>query len=443
MYKKLLLFVFVICSATLYTTTNSFAQTSTAEMGFTPYSLFGIGDLVKQGTTYNRSMGGIGIGDRNVRYINYLNPAAVTAREKQSFMLDFGVEQKNTYFSANAATAVGSVSSDKLTTVNNTFNMHHIIASFPIYKSSAMQIGITPYSNVGYKFISSETDKEIVAEMGNIVYNKVGQGGIYRGFMGYGATFFDRLSVGAEAVCYFGTINRYSSAYFTTNTTYRTIKSGWTHVIRGVSGKFGLQYEQPLNANTSMIIGATYQLPSTLKGEETRYAYGVSTSVTDTINFIRTDINQSVPREIGVGITFRDKDKWMVGLDYVRQDWSSTEFEATPGIDFKPSVSQSFKVGMEYTPNRYDVRYYAKKLTYKVGAYYDNSYFTLNGHKIASQGITLGISFPVFRYYNAISFGIDMGQKGSMTNNMIRERYFLFTLSFNLHDIWFMKPLYQ
>lgn len=444
MFKKLL---FTLLAALFLVSASSIelsAQTSTAEVGFTPYSLFGLGDLATQGTSYNRSMGGIGIGDRNVRQINYLNPASISAREKQSFMLDFGVEQNNKYFSAYGASAVNATSSEKLTTVNNTFNMHHLIASFPIYKSSAFVVGITPYSSVGYNFKAKETDDNVIAQMGDITYNKIGQGGIYQGFLGASVTLFDRLSLGAEGIFYFGTVNRYSSAYFNTNTSYRTISSGWTNVTRGFTGKFGLQYQQPLSSNVSATIGATYSLGTTLNTEQTRYAYGVSTNATDTIiHNVQMVDTYSIPQEFGVGITIRHRDKWMVGFDYTRQDWSTVTLEATPGVDFKPVASQSFRFGFEITPNMYDIRYFMRRLTYRAGAYYTNSYVSLNGHQINSQGITLGVSIPVFRYYNSVTFGIDMGQRGTLQNNLVRERYFLFTLSIDLHDIWFIKPLYQ
>ena len=45
-------------------------------LSYTPYSIFGIGDLSQQGSAYNRSMAGVGIASRNVRYLNSLNPAA-------------------------------------------------------------------------------------------------------------------------------------------------------------------------------------------------------------------------------------------------------------------------------------------------------------------------------------------------------------------------------
>ena len=220
-------------------------------------------------------MGGIGIGIV-ISIYNYINPAAVTERQAQSFMLDFGVEQGNVYYTANSASAVGGTGSDLLKSVNNTFNMHHIIASFPIWKSSAFKVGIVPYSNVGYKFITTESDDEMVAEAGDIKYSKIGQGSIYQTFIGAGATFWDRLSVGADLQFYFGTINRYSSATFTTNTSFRSINSGWTFVSRAISGKFGLQYRQPLVGNTSATIGVTYDLATAFRGENIRYAYGVS-----------------------------------------------------------------------------------------------------------------------------------------------------------------------
>ena len=73
------------------------AQNTDALGTFTPYSLFGIGEIERQGTAFNRAMGGIGVGIRDNRFINYLNPASITARDTLSFMLDIGVDSKNFY----------------------------------------------------------------------------------------------------------------------------------------------------------------------------------------------------------------------------------------------------------------------------------------------------------------------------------------------------------
>ena len=58
---------------------------------YTPYSIFGVGDLSQPGSAYNKTMGGVGIASRNNLYINLLNPAAVSAHDTLAFMTDFSL----------------------------------------------------------------------------------------------------------------------------------------------------------------------------------------------------------------------------------------------------------------------------------------------------------------------------------------------------------------
>ena len=419
------------------------AQDLVAGNGYSPYSLFGFGDPVRQGTAYNLSMAGIGIGDRNVRYVNYLNPAAVTAREQRSFMFDFGLENRNVMYQGNAATSVSQTASGVLKSASNTFNMHHIVGSLPIASHSAFKLGIVPYSTVNYSFQAEETSDELISEMGDIRYTRSGQGGVYQAFLGAGVTLWKRLSLGADLDYYFGQIDRYSNAVFTMKSSYRSINSGWTDNVSCFGGKLGLQYEQPLSRTLVATVGATYTFSSKLRGTGTRYAYGVS-DATDTMVFRKYSLDQyHIPSEIGAGITFRGSDQWMVGFDYTRQDWRGLDFGGYPGVDFEAGIAQNFRLGFEITPNRYDVRHFMRRLTYRAGVYHEMSYIRLNGSQVASTGLTLGIGVPVFRYYNSINVGLELGQRGTLTNNLIRERYFLVTVSFNLHDIWFIPVLYN
>ena len=118
-------------------------------------------------------------------------------------------------------------------------------------------------------------------------------------------------------------------------------------------------------------------------------------------------------------------------------------FSSVGKSSFSSSVSQSFRAGFEIVPNRNDIRYYLRRCAYRAGVYYDQSYYKLDGNDVNTIGITLGVTLPVFRYYNGISLGVDMGQRGSKKNNMIRERYAMFVIGFNIHDIWFQKPRYN
>ena len=421
----------------------AFAQDTAADTGYSPYSLFGLGQLSEQGTAYNATMAGLGIADRNVRFINLLNPAAVTAREPKSFMMDFGVTENNVIYSANAATSGDPTATGKLTSANNTFNMNHIVFSFPMWKHTAFKAGIMPYSSVGYSLRSLEKSDELLAEVGDIQYYRIGQGGLYKAFLGAGITLWDRLSLGVDGQYYFGNIVRYNYANFGSSSVYRSINSGWDNYLSGLNAKFGLQYEQPLSRKTRLTVGATCQLGANISGESRRFAYGIASS-TDTITNVTTPVSGiRIPLELGAGFTLRGSDRWMVGFDYTRQDWTNANLDPTPGVNFAPAVQQAFRLGAELTPNRYDIRYFFKRLTYHGGLFYEQSYLSLNGHQVTDRGVTLGVSIPVSRYYNSISLGVTAGQRGTVDDNLIRETYVTFHIAFSLHDIWFLKQLYE
>jgi hypothetical protein len=419
-----------------------------AGTGYTPYSLYGFGDLIRQGTTYNATMGGIGIADRNVRYINIINPAAITAREVKSFMLDFGLENRNTIYYGNAALSLSESAVGVQRSGSNTFNMHHLVVSFPITTKSAFKLGVMPYSSMNYDFQSLETSDELVSKVGDISYDRTGRGGVYKAFIGAGVTLFNRLSLGADANYYFGKFTKTSSATFNDATSYLYLESGWSYNVSCFGAKVGLQYDQPLSNALHAIVGVTYDFNTKLRGSETRFATGTSAAAEDTIAYNSYKLeNYSIPGELGAGISFRYADQWMVGFDYTRQNWKGVDFGGYPGVDFQTGVAQNFRLGFELTPNRYDVRsgfgHYLRRITYRGGVYHERSYLILNGSPVAATGLTLGFGIPVFRYYNSINFGIDVGQRGTLRSNQIRERYFLFTISFSLHDIWFIKPLYN
>ena len=407
---------------------------------YSPYSVFGLGELEKEGSAYNKSMGGTGIATRNRRFINYTNPAAVTARDTLAFMADFGLEQKNTIYRQG-----------DLRSANNTFNIHNFVMTFPIYRSSAFMVGLAPFSDVGYDFSSVEERQDIIGNTGNISYDSRGTGSVYQLFVGAGVTFWKRLSLGAEYLYYFGNIDRITRMDYL-NTSYRSVRTGNELAIRGSTGKFGLQYEQKLGGNVSMIVGATYRMSAKMDGYSTNYRYATQSSVVDTLTH-RVDTlaygNLCFGDEIGVGISVKGGDKWHAEFNYLRSGWDKSGMDNAPGFSaigdskFSTTTSQSYRLGFEFVPNRNDIRYYMKRCAYRAGVYYDQAYYKLDGNNINSMGITLGMTLPVFRWYNGLTIGLDMGQKASTRHGMVRERYAKIAVGFNIHDIWFQKTRYN
>ncbi|MBQ7810942.1 MAG: hypothetical protein IJ394_00130 [Bacteroidales bacterium] len=408
---------------------------------YSPYSIYGIGDISKEGSSFTKSMGGVGIATRNRKFINFTNPASLSARDSLSFMADFGIEQNNKVYRQ------GDIRS-----ANNTFNIHDFVMSFPILsKASAFMVGITPFSDVGYDFSSIETDQDIIGNTGNISYDSYGTGSVYQAFVGAGATFWKRLSVGAELIYYFGNIDKVTNMNYS-NDSYRSVNTGHELALRGTTGKFGLQYEQKLGKKMSMVVGATYRLGTDVKGYSTSYRYASQSGVVDTLKHNIDTLGAGKVRiadEIGVGICLKGGEDWMVEFDYLRSNWAKSGFEGREGFAavgssvFTSTVSQSFRAGFEFIPNRNDIRYYMKRCSYRAGLYYDRSYYKLDGNNIDSMGLTFGMTFPIVGFTNGLTLGVDLGQRASTRNNMIRERYAKIMVSFNIYDIWFRKNQYR
>lgn len=410
---------------------------------YSPYSMFGIGDISKQGTAYNKSMGGVGIATRDRRNINILNPAAVTARDEKSFMADFGVAQGNRYYAQH-----------DMKSSNNTFNIYDFVISFPVYKSLAMYAGVTPFSDLGYDMTSKITDPSVIANTGVITNDVQGYGGLTNIFLGAGVNVVKGLSVGVEGQYYFGNLHK-TNTFTMSNSTYRNISSGFNMNLHAFTAKFGVQYETNLTQSVSAVVGATYRLGTSIRGEVERYEIQSISSINDSTPSPRTYVdtlgrgNVKLASEIGVGIALKGGDRWTAEVNYIRSDWSSSGMGKVPGFAsvgnavFSASASQSVRAGFSIVPNRNDIRYYRKRVTYRAGAYWDQACCKLDGNTINAVGITLGATLPVFRWSNGLTLGVDFGQRGSLTGNMVRERYVNFNIGINVFDIWFLKPRYD
>ena len=427
---------FVFCSLDVWGQDEAYSS-------YSPYSMYGIGDISRFGTAYNKSMGGVGIATRDKRNINILNPAAVTERDLQSFMLDFSLSQGNRYY------AQGDMKSS-----NNTFNVNNIVISFPVWRSLAMYGGLSPYSGIGYNISAWEKDPEVIAITGPILNTVEGYGSLSKLFLGGGFTPFKGLSIGGEVQYIFGNLHK-DNTFAMTQSSFRSIKSGYTIGLGAIKGKFGVQYSFPVSNKASMVLGATYELGTDLKGTVDRYEVQVISSINDSTPSPRTFSEKlgkgqvRLASEMGFGVALKGGDKWTAEINYLRSDWTSTGMDKVSGfanvgnVVFAATKAQSIRAGMSYVPNRNDIRYYRKKIAYRAGTYWDKAYCTIDGQSLNAFGLTFGATLPVFQLNNGVTVGVDVGQRGSLSGNMLRERYINFNIGLNVHDIWFIKQRYE
>ena len=407
------------------------AQTDGTYSGFSPYSVFGPGVLHQGGTAWNKGMGGVGVAARSHRYINILNPASVTARDSLSFMADMGLSGRMALFTESGKKAL-----------NTTLNLSDFAISFPLWRHTGMMVGLQPVSDVGYKITSTQMD----VYTGSHTFTSVGNGGIYQVFAAFGATLWDRLSLGAQANYDFGNINKVATDTYE-DESYRNSATGDSLQVHSFSAKLGLQYEQPVGRSSFVTLGATYQFKSRIGGYSIHYRelgdYARERSAT-TLG----EENLTMGDELTLGLSFRKADSFLAEVDYSRTNWTASRMDQVRGFAnvgqsvFAPSVGQTWRAGFEFTPNRNDIRYYMRRCTYRMGAYYDQSYYTVDGRHVNAIGVTLGMTLPVFRGYNGVTLGVELGRRGLETSQL-KENYFGFHVGFNVYDIWFLKRPYE
>jgi len=410
---------------------SAYAQTDGTYSGFSPYSVFGVGQMHQSGTAWNRGMGGVGIAARSNRYVNILNPASVTARDSLSFMSDFGLGGRMSLFQDG----------DKKT-VNTVFNIDDFVISFPMWHNTAFMAGVRPISDVGYKVTSTQMDVNTESQ----TFYSTGNGGLYQLFAAAGITLWDRLSLGAQVNYNFGNINKVAGFTYS-DASNRSFSYGDSLQVRCFNAKLGLQYTQPLDKSKSLTLGATYQFSSKMKGYSANYReLGSYDRIRDSKTLDGEGIRMG--DELGLGVAYKFGDKFMAEIDYTRSNWKNSKLDAVRGFSnsgkstFLPSVGQTFRAGMEFTPNRSDIRYYFRRCTYRFGAYFDQSYYTVDGAHVNAVGVTMGMTLPVFRWYNGITLGVDLGRRGLATSQ-VKENYFGFSVGFNVFDIWFQKRPYE
>jgi hypothetical protein len=434
----------------------AWGQTSSIN-AFSPYSMYGLGELRTPGTLQTRSMGGVGVGMRNAAAVNLLNPAAYSAVRPKSFLFDFGLEGQCFY---NSQKYYGQT----LNTSYYTVNFHDIAFQLPIAKHLGLGFSLTPYSSVGYRMKQEVDDDEIWGNIGRVQYQWDGDGDVTEVKLGLGWEIFRGFSIGIAAQYYWGDIQRiYKTAILENITGGGLIADATgteTYSVSRFKGQFGVQWSPISNRRRILTIGATYDIGGDLNPNVT-----TKVQTGDIFNTVAMDMGNrlglKLPQQVAVGIYYNTP-KIAVGADYVYQDWGGrnrqTESTGVSGPDRSAFAvaytdTHTIKAGVEYTPNRYDVRNFLKRWSYRAGFRYGTHNQTYNGDKLGQYAVTLGVGMPVkFLAISSIDVGVEYGRRGynlAERLGLVRQQYFKFSIGFTLFagsengEYWFLRPKYD
>jgi len=394
-----------------------------------PYSRFGLGDLQFGGFVNEIGMGGVSTAMRNPIHLNYSNPASYTS-------LRF------TTFETAVKTQLVRFESQDVTGKSSSTSVSYIAFGVPLFKGKGgASFGLVPYSDIGYDV----RDRVVVDPVGRVDYYFKGSGGLNRFYIGGAYTLFKNLSLGVNASYLFGTLQRIRMIEFADEKYAFNTQSISSTGIHDLYFNYGLQYVCRFKKDQQLTLGASGALTSNMHSSSDLLTVNYvlssfgTTSNKDTVEIIFDQKGKTVlPLYYTVGLVYKKGEKWVAGIDYAYQNWSN--FESFGSND---SLNDSYKLaaGIQLTPDYTGTM--LKRMQYRIGGRYAQTYLMLKGKPINEYAVSAGFGIPIRmkfppRIMPSINFAIEAGQRGTKSDNLLKEQYVRFHLGISISEEWFI-----
>lgn len=293
-------------------------------MTSSPYSMFGIGEIVTGLYGSNAAMGGVSTGMRGSWLLNTENPAGLTGLDSLRLFAETSAFLKSESYQSKSGSSHAF-----------TGNVSAFTLAGRIIPRWYMAAGLTPYSSVGYYFQSTE---ELEGAPGSYYTSTFeGYGGLSKAYLTNAFMLSKNFSVGVNLSYIFGNtkLTESQSSISVENRMYTD----------AFYADFGLQYHRQLSRDVSLTAGAVYGYRQKMK---------MSNSIAITYGSSETEQNersttQYLPQYASVGGSLAYK-KWTYAFDYQFQQYSSLS-SGDSRVKFKDS--HELKLGISYFPNGY------------------------------------------------------------------------------------------
>lgn len=415
-----------------------------------PYSRYGIGNLVPSENILNRGMGGISAGYADPATINFMNPASYSKLVYAT--LDIGAQVDSR--------TVKSINPAGKFTSNNAI-ISYLQFGFPLLGGNkkaiqkniqwGINLGLRPVSKINYKI---EKDSRI-SNIDSLSTLYEGSGGVNEAFVGTGVQI-KNFSFGFNGGYLFGN-KSYSTRLVFINDTVNYLKSNSATQtgIGGLSFNAGIQYAIQLKKRDTvkgiLRIGAYGNLQKKYGASQDvlreTFTYNATTGNPDRLDsvFDKTQ-NGSIqlPSTYGAGFTYQNE-HWLVGVDFETSNWDNYRF-----YEQKDSVKSNWtaKAGFQYLPARINSRKYSQYIKYRAGLFFGPDYIVAD-KKLSQFGVSVGVGLPLKlkrafyeTQYSVMNIALEYGSRGNSSNN-IRENILHISVGFSLSDIWFIRHPYQ
>ena len=393
---------------------SSFSQS----LSSSPYSIYGLGSLYESDFGSLPAMGAAGIALPSNRFINNLNPASLGFMYKNHFLFDVG---------GNAIqTSYQDVSRKES---RNNVQFSHVAFAFPVTSKSGISVSLKPYSSSGFKI----SDYKLPIQDSNEEYtlNVTGTGGLNNFDISYGYRLGEKLALGLSTSIFFGSI-KHASEYLTSNSLTNIDKeSSYNGARISLGGQF--------KVDSTFTIGANLKSPTRLNATKIQSVVTYNASL-EVSNAIETNVNSDtddyyLPFEFSVGFNKRFRNNLSMSADYEKALWQSTNQSDLYGSYLN---QDKFKLGFSYRKEK-NPRSYFDRIQFSTGLNYDTGFLEIDHKRIVNTAVSFGVSLPIENTFSMLNISYSYGQKGRVSNGLIKENYHKISVNLTLDGIWFVK----
>jgi len=413
------------------------ALAAKGQIANSPLSQYGIGAINNDGLAQNQGMGGIGISNPSLMYVNNINPALLVFNHVVTFQGGLAYEKR-------------TVSDGKNSQSSQNANLNYLVVSLPAIRNRwTTSVGLMPYSNVDFNISSS---KPMGSSSAN--YPWTGKGGLTQFYWSNGVVLHKNFSIGSKIAYTFGSINSQGAAITT-----GTVTNGLVSIrdaFGGVMFSGGASYHKDslFHRNYKLNIGVIGTLQSNIKAQHSETIESVlpSGAIYDSVSLPKLGGKLNIPASWGAGISFGKADRWTVGADFNYYDYRKFQYRTTDGglqlfgpyngDQAKSGIGYRTGVGAEVTPKAEDFTNYLNRVTYRVGASYEQSttVVLISPKPWIDVAGTFGVSLPVGNRFSNVDIGVKIGKLTNQAQSTLRENYFRIYFGVTFNDTyWFIK----
>jgi hypothetical protein len=409
-----------------------------------PFSTQGIGDLTRNMPVRNIGMGGVGISSSHADYINFMNPALLSARH--GLLLDSAV--KYTKWEAAISNQNRQFRTPEQSILAHSVNFHSFSYVLPIGNRWTSGFSLNQLSqfnaNINLPEVQiTDTLSYSIAERSN--------GGLFQASFYNAYNLTKNIALGLQTAYTFGRITEENIGTPTSPIYLSKYAIEKNSSYRGLMLKPGIAYRGTVNRRKpgdSLIYfnaGFTYEAFTGM-------------TVDQTSSFQRRDLSGRIfsdsivsaqqssaifPSSYRGGISFDKPGKWNIGMDVSYTNWSV--FRTANSSDIL-SDRMGVAIGGEYYSPGAGERE-RKAITWRSGISYNKGYLRYMGTDLHDVSLSFGAAIPLghrdavdkTRPLSKLNIGLVMGQMSTFGGSGVRERYVNVYTSFLINDRWFRK----